>query len=68
MVGAGGVAGALVEAYRGGFPGIDVAIWNRTPAAPRRSPRGAARDASPISRPPSRPPTRGHRHDPATRR
>ena len=32
VVGAGTVAGALVEAYRAGFPGIEVAVWSRTPA------------------------------------
>jgi ornithine cyclodeaminase len=31
IVGAGAVAASLVEAYRAGFPGIEVAIWNRTP-------------------------------------
>jgi ornithine cyclodeaminase len=31
VLGAGAVAGSLVEAYRAGFPGIEVAIWNRTP-------------------------------------
>lgn len=29
VVGAGAVAGSLVEAYRSGFPGIDAAVWNR---------------------------------------
>ena len=47
ILGAGAVAASLVEAYRAGFPGIEVAIWNRTPErardagrrrpAPRRS-------------------------------
>ncbi len=30
IVGAGDVAASLVEAYRSGFPGIAVAIWNRS--------------------------------------
>lgn len=32
IVGAGTVALSLVEAYRAGFPGIRVTLWNRTPA------------------------------------
>lgn len=35
ILGAGSVAASLVEAYRAGFPGIDVALWSRTPAAAR---------------------------------
>ena len=31
ILGAGEVAAALVDAYRAGFPGIEVALWNRTP-------------------------------------
>ena len=32
IIGAGTVAASLVEAYRAGFPGIEVAVWNRTAA------------------------------------
>lgn len=32
IVGAGEVASALVDAYRAGFPGLAVGVWNRTPA------------------------------------
>lgn len=32
ILGAGAVAASLVEAYRALFPGISVAIWNRSPA------------------------------------
>lgn len=35
ILGAGSVAASLVEAYRAGFPGVEVAIWSRTPAAAR---------------------------------
>ena len=31
ILGAGEVAAALVDAYRAGFPGIEVTLWNRTP-------------------------------------
>jgi ornithine cyclodeaminase len=30
VLGAGAVAGALIDAYRAGFPGIAVTVWNRT--------------------------------------
>ena len=33
ILGAGEVAGSLVEAYRAGFPGIAVTIWSRSPAS-----------------------------------
>lgn len=36
ILGAGVVAASLVEAYRAGFPGIEVAIWARNPEAARR--------------------------------
>lgn len=32
IVGAGTVAGSLIEAYREAFPGIEIAIWNRNAA------------------------------------
>ncbi len=32
VVGAGAVAGSLIEAYRAEFPGIEVTLWNRTQA------------------------------------
>jgi len=32
ILGAGEVAASLVEAYRAGFPGIEVTLWNRTSA------------------------------------
>ena len=32
ILGAGEVAASLVDAYRAGFPGIAVTLWNRTPA------------------------------------
>ncbi len=32
IVGAGTVAGHLIDAYRAGFPGIEITVWNRTPA------------------------------------
>jgi ornithine cyclodeaminase len=35
ILGAGSVAASLVEAYRAGFPGVEVALWSRTPAAAR---------------------------------
>jgi ornithine cyclodeaminase/alanine dehydrogenase-like protein (mu-crystallin family) len=36
ILGAGALAESLVEAYRTAFPGIAVAIWNRTPERARR--------------------------------
>jgi ornithine cyclodeaminase/alanine dehydrogenase-like protein (mu-crystallin family) len=35
ILGAGSVAASLVKAYRAGFPGVEVAIWSRSPAAAR---------------------------------
>jgi ornithine cyclodeaminase len=35
IVGAGAVAASLVDAYRAGFPGIAVTLWNRTAASAR---------------------------------
>jgi ornithine cyclodeaminase len=35
VLGAGAVGAALVEAYRAGFPGIAVTLWNRTPERAR---------------------------------
>ncbi len=35
IVGAGAVAESLVEAYRAAFPGIEIAIWNRSPGKAR---------------------------------
>jgi len=32
LLGAGTVAGSLIEAYRAAFPGIAITIWNRSPA------------------------------------
>jgi ornithine cyclodeaminase len=46
VVGAGAVAEVLIEAYRAGFPGIEVAIWNRTPA--RAWALAAATDAAAV--------------------
>ncbi|MBP1806534.1 ornithine cyclodeaminase family protein [Rubellimicrobium aerolatum] len=36
IVGAGTVAGTLIDAYRAGFPEARVAVWNRTPAGAER--------------------------------
>ncbi|TNC62464.1 ornithine cyclodeaminase family protein [Rubellimicrobium roseum] len=36
IVGAGTVAGTLVEAYRAGFPEAGITVWNRTPAGAQR--------------------------------
>lgn len=33
ILGAGHVAASMVAAYRAGFPGCEITIWNRTPAA-----------------------------------
>ena len=35
ILGAGTVSTSLIEAYRAGFPGIDVTLWNRTPERAR---------------------------------
>lgn len=35
ILGAGALADSLVDAYRAGFPGIQIAIWNRTEARAR---------------------------------
>ena len=35
ILGAGAVAASLIEAYRAGFPGVEVAVWSRSPAAAR---------------------------------
>jgi ornithine cyclodeaminase len=45
ILGAGAVAASLVEAYRAGFPGIAVAIWNRSPDAARRLADAAGAEA-----------------------
>ena len=58
VLGAGAVAASLIEAYRAGFPGIAVSLWNRTPAAAGASPHatGAERRHRPAGR------GRGRRH------
>jgi ornithine cyclodeaminase len=43
IVGAGAVAASLVEAYAAVFPGIGIAVWNRTPAR-----AGALAAAAPV--------------------
>ena len=35
IIGAGAVAASLIEAYRAGFPGIEVTLWSRTAASAR---------------------------------
>ncbi len=35
ILGAGAVAASLIEAYRAGFPGVEVTIWNRSPGRAR---------------------------------
>ncbi len=35
ILGAGAVAAALIDAYRAGFPGIEITLWNRTAASAR---------------------------------
>ena len=62
ILGAGEVAASLVDAYRAGFPGIEVALWNRTPDRARGTRRGDRRRGRrrprrrPSPRPTSSPP------------